>query len=311
MPFPIVPALVLAGLSAVALSKRESETMRMIQAKRKQVIQSAGIAPGALKTFEEMAMEAAMHAGQPRPGNTPSGVPSGVLPAQAIAALNAGKWTKTGPNNLHRRDAWFYFGDYSDHWFEKRGKVRFYASPPGALYVKSVTHHRNLAWFCRARASWQPGYGRAQYKNVRLPGIKHWLGPKADWDTFTGVFKDSLAAIPEVVNAAGIVVEGIYSGGASMMDEPGEQIDTVIGGIGAALEPIGDTGSSITKRKKAAAVVVSQILNGYVRQMKDANPHAVRPDGILDTSARYMRNPQTWADLRRPGDARPLLYNPR
>ncbi len=240
----------------------------------------------------------------------------GPLPAAAIAAWNAPKHGKRkkrsayGPaNDIHVRGSWIRFATYSDNWDKKLEKMRIYANPPGTLYVKSTSKVRNLTWMMMAPPKLYPGYGRAKRRNVRWSAMKTWLSPKADWNTLKGGVKASIKGIPAVVKGAGVVVGAIVTLGKSLLKDTAGQTETIEEALKAAIKPIGDTGSSIKKRKAAARAVYTVISNKYVQDVMEANPHAVK-DGKLDIGKHYMSNPKTYADLRTSGKARPLLFIP-
>jgi hypothetical protein len=296
MPIPILTYLV-GGLAVAAVAglKSETQTMREIKAARSRVTIKSVTAGG---------------------GPT---VPTGPLPAQAIAAWNSPKkgrgrgrsaWGKN--NDLHKKGAWFRFATYSDKWDRKLEKLRYYSNPPGVLYVKksgTKAMAGNLAWMTRCPDSWYPGFGRAASLNIRLSGLKPWLGNKADWKEITGAVKKSIEGIPDVVKAAGVVVAGIFTLGASTAAEPGEQVKSVSDGIKAAIAPFYGAGAGSDKRLDVARAVVTALRVQYINQLMDANPWAVK-DGRLDIGKHYMADPKTWEDLFKPGKSRPLLFNP-
>lgn len=243
-------------------------------------------------------------------------IPTGPLPAQAIAAYNSKKKGKGrsrsaygSKNDIHKKGTWFRFATYSDKWDRKLEKIRYYAKPNGALYVKKTSKPGNLAWMARAPKSWYPGYKKAKALNVRFPGVEPWLGPKADWSTVKGAFKKSVQGIPAVVKAAGVVVAGVYSGGSSLTKDTAKQGKAVEDGIKAAIAPMYGAGKGSDRRIDAAREVVTALRSQYLKQMMDANPWAVK-NGKLDIGKHYMANPKTWEDLFKPGKSRPLLFNP-
>jgi hypothetical protein len=305
MPIPFALSLpqlaALLGAGAVAVASGESPTMKTIRKTRKaRLVVSLG--KGGVET------------GPPK-----QVIPTGPLPKQAVQAWNAKKKGKRksksayGPkNDIHKKGTWFRFATYSDKWDRKLAKIRYYAKPNGALYVRkhgSAAKVGNLCWMARCPNSWYPGYGRAKALNVRLPALKSLLGPKADWKTLGSSFKSSIKAIPAVLKAAAVVVAGIYSGGSSFTKNSKKQVETVEDGIKGAIEPMKVAGNQSDTRVKASRVIVTAIRKQYILQMMDANPWAVK-NGKLDIGANYMSNPQTWEDLFKPGDARPLLFNP-
>ncbi len=241
---------------------------------------------------------------------------TGPLPPGAMAAWNATKHGKRskrssyGPDNdIHKKGSWLRFATYSENWDKKHEKMRFYAKPPGVLFIKSTDKVFNLAWMMRCKPNMYPGYGRAARRNCRLNQLDPWLGPKADWNTVKGLVKDSMDAIPELVKGAGVIVAGVTSGGQSLKTDPAGQVDQIISGIKSGLEPIGDTGGNVKKRLASGRVVVDVIGNAYVQQLLDGNPWILR-NGKFDIGKNYMPDPKTYEDLYRPGNARPLLWNP-
>lgn len=301
MAIPVI-AQVLIGLftAAVIVAEPKSQTLRLIAAKR-----------AAVKGVKTAKLVGPLAKPNPRFPNAPM-FPTGPLPKQALLAAASKEY---GPNNdIHKKDHWFQFGRYSDDWFAKRALLRFYASPPSTKFVVQKIHHRNVCWMARCPDSWYPGAGKAQLKNCRVSAISQWIGPKADWKSWTEAFKSSVKGIPQVLKAAGVVVAAIFSFGGTALVKTGKQVDTVSAGVKAALKPIGDVGRSWKKRLEASEAMIRGINNAYLAQMKDANPYCVRADGVFDTSKRYLANPKTWDDLRvarlgEPTDY-PLLYNP-
>lgn len=250
------------------------------------------------------------------PGASNPELRTGPLPIRALAAWSApksGRGRKRsayGPkNDIHARGGWIRFATYSDNWDKKLEKMRIYADPPGVFYIKSESKVRNLCWMMQAPRSWYPGYGRAARRNVRCDAIDQWLGPKADWNTVKGLVKDSIAAIPSILQAGGVVGAAYATGGASVTEGTGDQVEVVTDAIKAGLEPIGNTGESVSKRKAAAKVVYYALADAYIARVMAANPHAVR-GGKLDIGKNYKDDPKTWEDLRARGKARPLLWVP-
>lgn len=302
---PLTPQVAIAIALAMLATPRESPTLRTIKAKRRKA--KAASRPGA----QNATIVAALGEINSRFEGAPM-LPTGELPEQARLA---GMASKFGPNNdIHRKDAWFCFGSYSDRWFSKRARLRFYAKPPSAKFVVQTTHHRNVAWMARCPEQWYPGHGKARPGSCRVDAITRWIGPKAEWKAWTEAFKTSIDGIPDVLKAAGVVVGAIFSFGGTALVKTEKQVDTVSKGITAALEPIGDVGRSWRKRLEASEQMIRAINDRYLAQMKDANPWCVRADGVFDTSKRYLKNPRTWEDLRvaRQGEQTgyPLLYNP-
>ena len=258
-------------------------------------------------------------------------LPTGPLPRQALEAWNAKKKGKSrtklqklrrsafGPkNDIHKKDAWFRFGTYSKRgpakklFRDKIDKLRYYSDPSGALFVRKsgdAARAGNLCWMARCPRKWYPGFGRAKTKNIRLPGLKPWLGPKADWNSVKGAFKKSIQDVPAVLKAAAVVVAGIYSGGSSLTKNSGKQVDTVHDGVVAAFAPFKDAKGSAQERTEMAYILVTAIRKQYIAQIMDANPWLVK-DGKLDIGPNYMSDPKTWEDLGKPGKSYPLIYNP-
>lgn len=261
------------------------------------------------------------------PSTEPPPRPTGPLPAAALRAWNAprkGKRKKRssyGPDNdIKKRQSWFRYATYSDNFYKKLRLMRFYSDPPGALFLRSKDWSNNIAWMARCRPDWYPGYGKAKRRNCRVDPLKLWLSPKADWDTFKGIFSDSIEAVPQIIEGAGVIAGGVTSGGASLTQDPAGQAEALIDSIKSSLEPIGNTGKSIGKRLDAADVVVSNLMRAYVGQMKAANPWAVLKNDQdrfdLNVGRNYHPNPKTYEDLfdrswvGKKGAARPLLWNP-
>ncbi|MEE9386322.1 MAG: hypothetical protein V3V08_23155 [Nannocystaceae bacterium] len=241
---------------------------------------------------------------------------TGPLPAAALAAWNSPKKGKRrsrsayGPDNdIHARGAWLRYATYSDNWDKKLEKQRIYADPPGVFYVKSTSKVRNLCWMIMCPDDLYPGYGKAKRRNVRWDAMSKWLSPKADWGTITGTVKGAVEAIPSLVKGAGVVVAAVLSLGTSALAGAGDQVETVEEAIRNSLEVIGDTGKSVSKRKRAARAVYEIIAAIYIQDVMRANPHAVK-NGALDIGKHYKADPKTWEDLRAPGKSRPLLYMP-
>lgn len=304
------------GVVAAAGSGENSQTMREIKATRAATF--VGVQAASKKKPRPPGWP--KHLPWPPKGEpTATKLPTGPLPKQATDAYNRGKSGKGrkrsaygGANDLKKRGKWFRFATYSDKWDTKLDHLRYYGDPPGAIFVtKKGTAARagNLAWMCRCKSSEYPGAGKAAYKNVRTKSINPWVGRGSDWEALGNFFKTSIKNIPSVIKGAGVVVAGIFSGGKSLQDSPEDQIGTVSAAIKDALEPLGDVGGSVSKRRDAARVVVTEIRKAYLRVMMDANPWAVK-NGKLDISASYMEDPKTWEDLGKPGNARPLLFNP-
>jgi len=296
MAIPVITQVVL-GLLATALlvAEPKSETLQTIEAERRKNARLVG----------------PLQKVNPRFPNAPF-FPTGPLPKQALLAAASKKFGRN--NDIHKKDAWFKFGAYSQDWFKKRALLRFYASPPSLKFVVQEVHHRNVCWMARCPDSWYPGYRKAQLRNCRVSAISRWIGPKADWKSWSEAFKSSVQGIPDVVKGAGVVVAAVFSFGATALVKTGPQVDAVSKGVEAALAPIGDVGRSWKKRLEAAEAMIRGINNAYLAQMKAANPYCVRADGVFDTSKRYLANPKTWDDLRvaklgEPMDY-PLLYNP-
>jgi hypothetical protein len=247
--------------------------------------------------------------------------PTGPLPSGALAAYAAkshgrgNKKSSYGPrNDIHNKGSWFRFATYSKNWKKKLAKIRFYSDPPGALRLVSKDKVFNLAWMMRCRKDWYPGYSKAKRLNVRFDYLREWLSPKADWKTFTGYAKDSVKNIPAMVQAAGVVVAGVYTGGASMQKDPQGQIKKVTSAIETEIKNIGDTGKDVKKRLKAADVVIGRIGQAYIEQVKAANPWIVMTNGKIDIGKNFKPNPKTYEDLFDRSyvgkGARPLLFNP-
>jgi len=233
---------------------------------------------------------------------------SGPLPQQAKAALLTDQGGGA-PNDLRIKDAWFNMNVYSEGWFEKRKRIRFYGSPPGVYYVYSEWKAANVSWMARCPANWYPKHG-VKDQSARVSALNEWISRKADWDTFTGLFEDSIKAIPKILEAAGLVAAAVGSGGQSAGADTSGQIKVLEDAIKDSLEPIGNVGKSVKKRRKAASAVTGVLLSAYMEQLERANPWAVDEKGNLNTGKRYKRNPQTYEELFMPGDAHPLLYNP-
>lgn len=272
-----------------------------------------------LKTIKATRLKSVKKKGTDNTGNEQD-VPTGPLPAEALAAYNSPKKGKGrsrsayGPkNDIHKKGSWFRFATYSDKWDRKLNKLRYYSGPrTGALYVRkagSTAKVGNLCWMARCPDGWYPGKGKAKALNCRVPGLTAWLGPKADWKTLSSAFKTSIKNIPAVLKAAGVVVAGIYSGGASVQKNPEGQLKTVGNGIKGVAEPYKDMGNESDARLGAARALITGIRKQYILQMMDANPWAVK-DGKLDIGKHYMADPKTWEDLGKPGKSRPLLFNP-
>jgi hypothetical protein len=253
--------------------------------------------------------------------------PSGPLPASALRAWNAprkGKRKKRSSygkdNDIKKRASWFRFATYSSNFAKKRELIRFYSDPPGALFLRSKNQHHNIAWMARCRPDWYPGYKKAARRNCRVDPLKLWLSPKADWDTFKGIFSDSVEAIPQIIEGAGVIAGGVTSGGASLSQDPQGQAEALIDSIKSSLKPIGNTGKSVSKRLDAADVVVSNLMRAYIQQMKEANPWAIlkndQGNSTFNVGANYHPKPKTYEDLfdrswvGKKGAARPLLWNP-
>jgi len=144
----------------------------------------------------------------------------------------------------------------------------------------------------RCPRKWYPGYGRAKTKNIRLPGLKPWLGPKADWKSVKGAFKKSVKGIP-----------------SSLTKNSGKQVDTVHDGVVAAFAPFKDAKGSAQERTEMAYILVTAIRKQYISQIMDANPWLVK-NGKLDIGPNYTSSPRNWEDLGKPGKSYPLIYNP-
>jgi hypothetical protein len=328
MPLPFaltIPQLLAAvglGGVVVAAAGAESSTMKEIKKQRIKTAKVVGALGPAGKPQRKKPKW--WPKGTTWPPVQPEGAgefefPTGPLPQAARDAWNAKKHGRGrsrsayGKNNdIHKKDGWFRFATYSDKWDRKHEKIRYYAKPNGALYVRKhgkAAMVGNLCWMARCPDSWYPGYGRAKALNVRLPALKPLLGPKADWKTLSNSVKTSIKNIPAVLKAAAVVVAGIYSGGASVQKNPEKQLDTVGKGIKGAIEPMADAGKESDSRVGAGRVIVTAIRKQYILQMMVANPWAVK-NGKLDLGRHYMADPKTWEDLFKPGKSRPLLYNP-
>ena len=233
---------------------------------------------------------------------------SGGLPEQAKAALLTDQGGGA-PNDIRIKGAWFNMNVYSKGWFEKRKRIRFYGSPPGIYYVHSEWKASNVSWMARCPPKWYPKYG-VKDQSARVSALNQWISRKADWDTFTGIFEDAIKAIPEILEAAGLIAAAVGSQGQSAQADTSGQVEVVENAIKEALKPIGNVGKSVKKRRKAAAKVTGVLLSAYREQMERANPWAIDEKGNLNTGKRYKRNPQTYEELFMPGDAHPLLYNP-
>ena len=173
----------LAG-TALLLSPPQSETLKMISAKRKSEGSGKFVIVGDLRFPDEPAF------------------PSGPLPTQAILASAAPKFVERN-NDIHIKDHWFQFGVYSKDWFKKRAKLRFYSGPKaGSKYVKQEVHHRNVCFMARCPDPWYPGVGSAQLRNCRVSAISQWISVKADWKSGSDAFKTSIKGIPAVLKAS-------------------------------------------------------------------------------------------------------------
>lgn len=295
MAIPLIYWAAAALAGAAALSNSSDE----------RVITPATIGP--LKAIAKMGIIGATTAGPKL---------SGPLPQAALEAWNAPKSGRGrrrsayGPkNDIHKRASWLRYATYSKRFHYKLDVNRIYSDPPGALRLISKDNARNLAWMMRCRSDWYPGYGKAQPRNIRLDAVKQYLSPKADWDTFKGLFKDTIDSLPAVIEGAGVITAGVTSGGASLQKNPKEQADAVFDSIKSALAPIGNVGESISKRLEAAEIIYLAFADAYIGQVMAANPHAVR-NGRLDIGKHYHDEPRTYEELGQEGGSRPLLWNP-
>lgn len=233
---------------------------------------------------------------------------SGLLPYQARDAWDAKRDKKR--NNLHIRGQWFRYAVWSDTWFDKLNKMRFYAKPPGFNYVKSTSKNVNLCWMARCPPSWYPGYGPAANRNVRLNMLDGLIGPKADIKAIWGSIKALVGQAPEIAKSAGLIGAGVASGGQSATQDTEGQVQQ----LSETIDGLIDIPSGLIKgakaRKQASRALVTGVALGYRRQLVEANPHLIDADGKFNIGKRFKPDPQTWEDLFLPGNARPLIYNP-
>lgn len=234
---------------------------------------------------------------------------TGPLPAGALAAIAAGK--STDANDLHIRGQWFFFQDFSKLWHKKLDKLYFKADPPGSLKVVGKSERLNLLWMARCPADWYPRHGPKSggHRYCHVKALNIYMSPKADWKAVTSFVKDTVAEIPQIVAAAAVIVGAVYSGGASVTADTEGQLGAVAKALKGTVEKYGDVGKSVKKRKQAGASILNDLLFAANETMVAANPWA-SVGGKLDISKRYMRNPKTYEDLYKPGNARPLLFNP-
>ena len=176
--------------------------------------------------------------------------------------------------------------------------------------MKGKSRRQNLIWMMQAPEPWYPDNGPRPWRRAEVDALKQWLSPSADWDTFKGIFSDSVENIPEVLEGAGIVSAAAGSGGVTASKETAEQVKKVANALKKALEPYGNVGRSIKKRRAAAAAVLGVLIQQYERRLMHHNPWATR-DGELQIGKHYKANPQTYEDLEYGlGGSRPLLWNP-
>jgi len=206
---------------------------------------------------------------------------------------------------------WFRWAKFSTSTKRKVDKLRFYSSPPGALYLKSYNDVFNLSWMARCPSKWYPKYGHRD-QSCRVNSLKPVLGPKADWKTLTGAYKDILEEVPAMVESAGLITGAVASGGASAAQDPAGLIEKVSGTVKNILVAYG----GIIKGSKARVAAANALIVGvglqYQAELIAANPHILVPFGPNKPTVgkHFMENPKTYGDLRKPGKARPLLLNP-
>lgn len=219
----------------------------------------------------------------PKPKPKPLGFVAG-------KSLSRGHWTNLGSVISYRR-------------FKK---IRFYASPPGALRLVSRSRTNNFIWYTMCPSKWKPGYKRAKRKNVRISLLKPLLGPRADWKTLTGTIGDMVKTIPGIVKSAAEVGGAVASAGATAASV---DVEGIIENATASLKAAGGIVSKSRARVDAANAIVRAIFAVYYQELRDANPHLVKK-GALDLGKNYMKNPKTTADLSAPGSSYPWVYLP-
>lgn len=163
----------------------------------------------------------------------------------------------------------------------------------------------NNGWLAFAPKKLQPGYGKAAKRNVRLNALDPIFGPKADVKAIFGAIGDVLSNVPQILESAGAIGKAIGTQGATSA----EAIDPTI----EALKDLLNEAKGIVKKGKARAAaanaIVSTIITGYRAQLMAASPWVVR-DGKLDMSKTYLKDPRTYGDLAKRGNAYPILWIP-
>jgi len=224
---------------------------------------------------------------------------TGQLPSQAIAAQSA-KWN-TANNKINSRGQWFDMNRESKGGRYKRDKLRFYAKPPGAIRVVSNNVTFNQSWRARCPSADYPKYGRRD-QSCRLSVLKPITGPKAHFKSFGKGMKDwfSVDAMRQRLEAAGAIVGAIFSQGKTFVAKDGKQRQKVTDAFKNDWRLAKNSLKSLKDRKRAAAAIVEGLGREYRTQLGAANPHLLQ-GGRVVISKRFMKNPQTYEDLSKPG----------
>jgi len=229
------------------------------------------------------------------------------LPPQALAAYAAKGYVKN-VNSIRNHGAWFRFATFSDKFHYRTRNMRIQSKPQGAYSIKVTDPELSIPWMMRCKDKHYLKYGHRD-REARLDVLRKLIGPAADAKLLIGTIEDVLDELPEIMESAGLIAQGVATQGASVGNDPAGQIGQIVETVKRIGKGIGNIRSNNRKRSKAAVAIAYGLAQGFVLEAARANPWAMK-DGKLDLGKHYKPDPKTWADLWAPGNARPLLYNP-
>ena len=175
----------------------------------------------------------------------------------------------------------------------------FKGDPPGAVKLKLVDLDRILAWYAYGGRSNCKRKPKGASGCREMPQLAPLIGRGSGLKSYTKAVSKAvkMASKIAVPAATGTVSPDLLAQAPGLVDE----LEGVI------LELF----TGWRNRGNAASKIVVAITDSYLVPIvrHPFNAHAVR-NGRLDLRAVYKADPQTFADLGKPGNARPMIWIP-